>query len=282
MTRTSAKCTRAAPASLVIIGDAFHTFVDGAVIAAAVLTSVPLGITTALAVAAHEIPQEVGDVAILLRAGYSRLARVHAEPRSPASAASSARSAMLLASESVPNGAAVRPVVRGRNFLYVAMSDLIPDLHRGGSRGRPIPPAAAVIGRASRRSTPVASADAPDPMLSPSFQLVRSVAFCRWHRSLPLQVVARAASHRRPGSHESQKSRVDRYVAAFVTRAGSARAGVAGDRAQNRFDSRIAAAVGRGKSSRYAQYHNLRPRQRDGRKRRRHADRQGDDAVQEE
>ena len=59
-------------ASLVIIGDAFHTFVDGAVIAAAVLTSIPLGVTTALAVAAHEIPQEVGDVAILLRAGYSR------------------------------------------------------------------------------------------------------------------------------------------------------------------------------------------------------------------
>ena len=60
-------------ASLVIVGDSFHTFVDGAVIAAAVLTSVPLGLTTALAVAAHEIPQEVGDVAILLRAGYSRL-----------------------------------------------------------------------------------------------------------------------------------------------------------------------------------------------------------------
>ncbi len=59
-------------ASLVIIGDAFHTFVDGAIIAAAVLTSIPLGVTTALAVAAHEIPQEVGDVAILLRAGYSR------------------------------------------------------------------------------------------------------------------------------------------------------------------------------------------------------------------
>ena len=59
-------------ASLVIVGDAFHTFVDGTVIAAAVLTSIPLGITTALAVATHEIPQEVGDVAILLRAGFSR------------------------------------------------------------------------------------------------------------------------------------------------------------------------------------------------------------------
>ena len=56
----------------VLIGDAFHNFVDGAVVAAAVMTSIPLGISTAVAVAAHEIPQEVGDFAILLNAGYSR------------------------------------------------------------------------------------------------------------------------------------------------------------------------------------------------------------------
>ena len=57
---------------LVIIGDAFHTFVDGVIIGAAVLTSVPLGVSTAIAAAAHEIPQEVGDFAVLLNAGYSR------------------------------------------------------------------------------------------------------------------------------------------------------------------------------------------------------------------
>ena len=57
---------------LVLLGDAFHNFIDGATVCAAVLTSVPLGVNTAIAVAAHEIPQEVGDVAILLAAGYSR------------------------------------------------------------------------------------------------------------------------------------------------------------------------------------------------------------------
>src|SRR5207253_195840 len=62
----------AATAPLVLIGDAFHNFIDGAIICVAVFTSVPLGINTAIAVAAHEIPQEVGDVAILLAAGYSR------------------------------------------------------------------------------------------------------------------------------------------------------------------------------------------------------------------
>jgi zinc and cadmium transporter len=56
----------------VMIGDTFHNFVDGAVIGAAVLTSIPLGVSTAIAVAAHEIPQEIGDFAILLHAGYSR------------------------------------------------------------------------------------------------------------------------------------------------------------------------------------------------------------------
>lgn len=61
---------RAGP--LIIIGDAFHNFVDGVVIAAAFLTSIPLGITVSLAVIAHEIPQEVGDFAILLDSGYGR------------------------------------------------------------------------------------------------------------------------------------------------------------------------------------------------------------------
>ena len=61
----------AAAVPLVLLGDAFHNFIDGATVTAAVLTSVPLGISTAIAVAAHEIPQEVGDVAILLAAGYT-------------------------------------------------------------------------------------------------------------------------------------------------------------------------------------------------------------------
>src|SRR5688572_21714579 len=56
----------------VLVGDAFHNFVDGAAVAMAVMQSPALGVSTALAVAAHEIPQEVGDFAILLHAGYSR------------------------------------------------------------------------------------------------------------------------------------------------------------------------------------------------------------------
>ena len=121
-------------ASLVIIGDAFHTFVDGALIAAAVVTSIPLGATTALAVAAHEIPQEVGDFAILLKAGYSR-GRAFTLNLLSAVGGLIGAVLMLLASRTLPD---VLPYVlsfAAGSFLYVAMSDLIPDLHRGGLQG---------------------------------------------------------------------------------------------------------------------------------------------------
>ena len=121
-------------ASLVIIGDAFHTFVDGAVIAAAVLTSVPLGLTTALAVATHEIPQEVGDVAILLRAGYSRMRAFTLNVLAGVGGILGAAS-MVLASKIVPQGLPYVLAFAAGNFLYVAMSDLIPGLHRGDSVG---------------------------------------------------------------------------------------------------------------------------------------------------
>ena len=121
-------------ASLVIVGDAFHTFVDGAVIAAAVLTSVPLGLTTALAVAAHEIPQEVGDVAILLRAGYSRTRAFTLNVLAGAGGILGA-AAMVLAGRAVPQALPYVLAFAAGNFLYVAMADLIPDLHRGGVGG---------------------------------------------------------------------------------------------------------------------------------------------------
>lgn len=121
-------------ASLVIIGDAFHTFVDGAIIAAAVITSVPLGITTALAVAAHEIPQEVGDVAILLRAGYSRSRALTLNILSGVGGVLGAV-AMLSASQTLPQLLPYVLAFAAGNFLYIAMADLIPDLHRGNVEG---------------------------------------------------------------------------------------------------------------------------------------------------
>jgi zinc and cadmium transporter len=119
-----------ATAPLVFIGDAFHNFIDGAIICTAVLTSVPLGINTAIAVAAHEIPQEVGDVAILLAAGYSRGRALLLNVVSGASGLVGAALAFF-AVEVIPG---IRPFIlamSAASLLYIAMSDLIPDLHRG-------------------------------------------------------------------------------------------------------------------------------------------------------
>jgi zinc and cadmium transporter len=114
----------------IVIGDAFHNFVDGAVIAAAVLTSVPLGITTAVAVAAHEIPQEVGDFAILLHAGYSRSRALLLNALSAVASALGAIAAFV-AFDVVPLMLPYFLALAAASFLYVAMADLIPGLHRG-------------------------------------------------------------------------------------------------------------------------------------------------------
>ncbi|MGH9255784.1 MAG: ZIP family metal transporter [Vicinamibacterales bacterium] len=116
--------------SLVLIGDAFHNFVDGAVIAAAVITSVPLGVSTAFAVAAHEIPQEVGDFAILLHAGYSRRRALLLNVMSAAASAAGAVAAFV-AFDIVPPMLPYFLALAAASFLYVAMADLIPGLHRG-------------------------------------------------------------------------------------------------------------------------------------------------------
>jgi zinc and cadmium transporter len=127
----TAECqVHSSTAPLVLIGDTFHNFLDGAIICAAVLTSVPLGISTAIAVAAHEIPQEVGDVAILLAAGYSRKRALLLNLVTGASGIAGT----LVAFGAVGVVPGIRPYVlafSSASLIYIAMSDLIPDLHRG-------------------------------------------------------------------------------------------------------------------------------------------------------
>ena len=114
---------------LILIGDAFHNFVDGVVIAAAFLTSLPLGIATALAVIAHEVPQELGDFAILLDNGYGRIKALILNELSAATTLIGALSAYFWLGEM--HGAL--PYILGiaaASFIYIAAADLIPGLHR--------------------------------------------------------------------------------------------------------------------------------------------------------
>ncbi len=114
---------------LILLGDAFHNFVDGVVIAAAFLTSPALGIATALAVIAHEIPQELGDFAILLHSGLSK---ARAFSYNLLSSLTTLPGAILgwfwLADvrEAIPYVLAISAA----SFIYIAVADLVPGLHR--------------------------------------------------------------------------------------------------------------------------------------------------------
>ena len=123
-----------AAAPLILIGHGVHNFIDGTMIAAATYISVTLGVTAALAVAAHEIPQEVGDFAILLHSGYSRGRALWLNILS----GTSAMGGVLLACLAIGQLPRILPYflpMAAASFLYIAMSDLIPSLHRSPREG---------------------------------------------------------------------------------------------------------------------------------------------------
>jgi zinc and cadmium transporter len=114
---------------LVLIGDSIHNTLDGILIAAAFLTSVPLGLVTTLAVAAHEIPHRVGDFALLLHAGMSRQ---RAMVLNMATGLASVLGGIVAyfglskAQHALPYALALAAA----GFLYIAVAGLIPGLHR--------------------------------------------------------------------------------------------------------------------------------------------------------
>jgi len=128
----------------VIIGDTVHNFVDGTVIGAAVLTSIPLGISTAIAVAAHEIPHEIGDFAILLHAGYSRRNALLLNSIS-ALANLLGTFCAVAAFDVVPHALPYALAIAAASFLYIAMTDLMPGLHRGRTDARSLLHVLAII-----------------------------------------------------------------------------------------------------------------------------------------
>jgi zinc and cadmium transporter len=114
---------------LIIVGDAFHNFVDGVLIAAAFMQDIQLGIVTGLAIIAHEIPQEIGDFLILLHSGYTKLRAFMLNLVS--SFATLAGGLFAYFGLSAVQG--VVPALLGlaaASMIYVAVADLIPGLHK--------------------------------------------------------------------------------------------------------------------------------------------------------
>ena len=118
-----------AAGQLILLGDALHNFVDGFVIAAAFLSSIPLGIATGIAVIAHEVPQEVGDFAVLLENGFSRERALKWNLISGGTAIPGALLGYLALEES---STLIGPILAlsAASFLYIGLADLIPGLHR--------------------------------------------------------------------------------------------------------------------------------------------------------
>ena len=114
---------------LILIGDTFHNFVDGVLIAAAFMQSIQLGIVTALAMIAHEIPQEVGDFVILLHSGYSR-AKALAFNLLSSLATLLGGLLAYFALSSAQGAVPVFLALGAASMIYVAVADLIPGLHK--------------------------------------------------------------------------------------------------------------------------------------------------------
>jgi zinc and cadmium transporter len=119
----------ASAGSLIILGDSIHNFVDGILIAAAFLTDVQLGIMTSLAVTTHEIPQEVGDFAILLHSGYANGRALLYNVLASAFTVLGG----IVAYFSLSNLQGSLPyllALAASSFIYIAVADLIPSLHK--------------------------------------------------------------------------------------------------------------------------------------------------------
>ncbi|BBL76556.1 ZIP family metal transporter [Methylomagnum ishizawai] len=115
--------------TLIVVGDGIHNFVDGVLIAAAFLTDIQLGVVTSLAVAAHEIPQELGDFAILLQSGYGRAkALLYNLLSSLATLVGGVLAYFGL--EHLHGALPYILALAASSFVYIAVADLIPSLHQ--------------------------------------------------------------------------------------------------------------------------------------------------------
>jgi zinc and cadmium transporter len=114
---------------MIMIGDTFHNFVDGILISAAFLVDIQLGLVTALAIIAHEIPQEVGDFLILLHSGYSKKQALLFNLFSSLATMVGGMLAYF-ALQTVQSWVPYILSLAAASMLYVAVADLIPGLHK--------------------------------------------------------------------------------------------------------------------------------------------------------
>ncbi len=114
---------------LVLVSDGIHNLIDGIIIGVSFLVSIPLGIATTLAVILHEIPQEIGDFTVLLHSGYSKKRALWLNFLSALTAVVGVIIAFALGQTGEGLTMWVLPLAAG-GFIYIAVADLIPELHK--------------------------------------------------------------------------------------------------------------------------------------------------------
>jgi len=112
-----------------LLGDGLHNFIDGAVLAGAFLVNPTLGFATLIAVIAHEIPQEIGDLGVLVHAGYSRRKALFLNFITALSAILGAAAALIISARIENISQYILPFAAG-SFIYIATSDLMPELKK--------------------------------------------------------------------------------------------------------------------------------------------------------
>lgn len=123
------ECEYHATAQINLIGDAIHNFMDGVAIAVSFLVNVPTGIATTIAIAIHEIPQELGDFGILLHCGYSKTKAIFYNLLTALVAVVGAVLTLVFASY-VQNLVFILMPITAGGFIYLAGTDLFPELHK--------------------------------------------------------------------------------------------------------------------------------------------------------
>ena len=119
---------KAAVIPLVVLGDVMHNFTDGVAIAATFLISIPLGIVTSLAVAAHEIPQEIGDFGLMLNRGMKR-GKVLLINFYSSLAAMAGAILTFVYKDQIEGLLPIVLAITSGFFIYIALANLIPEIH---------------------------------------------------------------------------------------------------------------------------------------------------------
>ena len=118
-----------------LFGEAFHNFIDGLAIAASFIISIKLGIITTLAIILHEIPKELGNFGVLIYGGFSRQKALFYNFISALMAIIGALTGYLISDFTQGFSNFIMPLTAG-GFIYIAMSDLIPEVHKESNQKR--------------------------------------------------------------------------------------------------------------------------------------------------